>query len=74
MFDLGTHYDLRYTLQDAKAEIAFRFITQIILVSAEEGFTLQEILQGLARYVHHCPEYQKAERHLDLAAEAVKKV
>jgi hypothetical protein len=74
VLSLNQQYDLQYALKDAKAQLTLSYVEQIIAVANQEGFSLQEIFVALAEYVHLHPEYQKAGRHLDLAAEAVKKV
>ncbi len=74
MLDLRTQYEVRYTIQDAKSKIVLMFMEQIIAIASEEGFSLEQILEALAEYTSSHPRYKKAERHLNLAAEAVKRV
>jgi hypothetical protein len=67
-------YDLIYLLKDAKVEILSRFMDEVIVTASQQGFTFRELITALAIYANSHPEFQKAERHLDLAAEAIKEV
>jgi hypothetical protein len=67
-------YDLVYLLKDAKVEILSRFMGEVILTATRQGFAFRELITALAIYANSHPELQKAERHLDLAAEAIKEI
>ncbi|MCC5644734.1 hypothetical protein LC607_17675 [Nostoc sp. CHAB 5824] len=48
-------------------------ISQVMPIFEKQGFTLEELLDGLANYVETQTEWQQAVHHIEEAATAIRK-
>ena len=72
--DNNTITAIRHTLQDLRQEALTRFVSDLIPLLRQEGYTYEDLLIALTNWTDQQLGFQKAVKHLEEAASAVHEV